>query len=83
VDFNDAVFSPLAIPFISVQLLVSVTRVYLQESWLGINEDGTEGYSLVEMNSEDVAFCKALAAAGHPIHIDTKVRVGHQKLLII
>jgi len=39
--------------------------------------------SLVDMNSEDVAFCKALTAAGHPIHIDTKVRVGHQKLLII
>ena len=39
--------------------------------------------SLVDMNSEDVAFCKALTAAGHPIHIDTKIRVGHQKLLII
>ena len=38
---------------------------------------------LVEMNPEDVAFCKAITAAGHPIHIDTKVRVGHQKLLII
>ena len=38
---------------------------------------------LVEMSSEDVAFCKALTAAGHTIHIDTKVRVGHQKMLII
>jgi hypothetical protein len=39
--------------------------------------------SLSEMPSEDVAFCKALTAAGHTIHIDTKVRVGHQKLVIL
>jgi hypothetical protein len=38
---------------------------------------------LVEMNSEDVAFCRALAKAGHAIHVDTKTRVGHQKLMII
>lgn len=38
---------------------------------------------LVDMNSEDVAFCRALAAAGHPIHIDTQIRVGHQKKMII
>jgi hypothetical protein len=35
------------------------------------------------MNSEDVSFCKNLAAAGHPIYVDTKIRVGHQKTLII
>jgi hypothetical protein len=38
---------------------------------------------LVDMNSEDVAFCRALQAAGHQIHVDTKVRVGHQKYMII
>jgi len=38
---------------------------------------------LVDMNSEDVAFCKALKEAGHPVYLDTKLRVGHQKLLII
>jgi hypothetical protein len=39
--------------------------------------------SIVDMNSEDVSFCKALTSAGHPIFIDTKIRVGHQKPLII
>ena len=39
--------------------------------------------SLTDMNSEDVAFCKAIQAAGHHIHVDTKIRVGHQKLLVI
>ena len=38
---------------------------------------------LVEMNSEDVAFCRSLAAAGHPVHVDTQLRVGHQKKMII
>lgn len=39
--------------------------------------------NMVEMNSEDVAFCRALKEAGHPVHLDTKVRVGHQKKMII
>jgi hypothetical protein len=38
---------------------------------------------LAEMNSEDVAFCRSLQAAGHQIHIDTTIRVGHQKLMLI
>jgi len=38
---------------------------------------------LVDMNSEDVSFCRALQAAGHTIHVDTKMRVGHQKLMLI
>jgi hypothetical protein len=38
---------------------------------------------LVDMNSEDVAFCRALKAAGHPVYVDTKIRVGHQKKLIV
>ena len=41
----------------------------------------TEG--IVDMNSEDVAFCRALEAAGFPVHVDTTVRVGHQKLMTI
>ena len=38
---------------------------------------------LRDMSSEDVAFCRALKEAGHPIHLDTKLRVGHQKKMII
>ena len=38
---------------------------------------------LVDMNSEDVAFCRALQATGRTIHVDTKLRVGHQKPMII
>ena len=38
---------------------------------------------LVDLCSEDVSFCNALKAAGHPVHVDTKLRVGHQKKMII
>lgn len=38
---------------------------------------------LVDMNSEDTAFCRALQNAGVTIYVDTKVRVGHQKLMTI
>jgi hypothetical protein len=38
---------------------------------------------LHDMCSEDVAFCRALKEAGHPVHLDTKLRVGHQKKMII
>jgi len=38
---------------------------------------------LVDMSSEDVSLCKAMAAAGHQVYIDKKIRVGHQKAMII
>ena len=38
---------------------------------------------LVDMSSEDVALCKAMTAAGHQVYIDKKIRVGHQKAMII
>jgi hypothetical protein len=38
---------------------------------------------IVDMNSEDVSLCKAMTAAGHDIYVDTKIRVGHQKSMII
>jgi len=38
---------------------------------------------LRDMSSEDVAFCRALKEAGHTVHVDTKLRVGHQKKMII
>lgn len=38
---------------------------------------------LADMNSEDVSLCRAMEAAGHQVFIDTEVRVGHQKLMLI
>ncbi len=38
---------------------------------------------LVDMNSEDVSFCRAIQAAGHTVYVDTKLRVGHQKPMVI
>jgi hypothetical protein len=38
---------------------------------------------VTEILSEDVSFCRALADAGHDIYVDTKIRVGHQKLVTL
>ena len=38
---------------------------------------------VTEMCSEDSALCRNLTAAGHTIYVDSKIRVGHQKNVII
>jgi hypothetical protein len=43
-------------------------------------EDGT---TLRDMCSEDVAFCKNLTDAGFDIIVNTNLRVGHEKTLVI
>jgi hypothetical protein len=43
-------------------------------------EDGT---MVRDMCSEDVAFCKNLTDAGIPIIVNTSLRVGHEKTLVI
>jgi hypothetical protein len=42
-----------------------------------------DGSTIVELYSEDVTFCLALAKVGVPIMLDTNIRVGHQKHMII
>jgi len=42
-----------------------------------------DGSTIVELYSEDVTFCLALAKVGVPIMLDTNIRVGHQKSMII
>ena len=46
-------------------------------------ETEVEGRVIREMYSEDVAFCKNLKDAGYSIIINTKLRVGHEKMLVI
>lgn len=42
-----------------------------------------DGKVLVDMMSEDVALCKNLQDKGVEIMLDTKTRVGHQKLVVL
>lgn len=44
---------------------------------------GLDGKLIREMCSEDVAFCRNLTKAGYDINIMPKLRVGHEKPLII
>jgi hypothetical protein len=38
---------------------------------------------ITELQPEDVSFCRSLTDAGYDIYVDTKIRVGHQKLVIL
>jgi hypothetical protein len=44
---------------------------------------GTDGLEMVDMCSEDVAFCKNIEDAGYDIRINTRLRVGHEKAVIL
>lgn len=44
---------------------------------------GEDGQTIVDLCSEDVSFCRALGKVGVSIMLDTTVRVGHLKPMII
>jgi len=48
-----------------------------------IEMDGKDGVMLNETCSEDVSFCKNLTDAGFEITVNTSIRVGHEKTLVI
>ena len=45
--------------------------------------EGKDGVLLRDMCSEDVAFCKNLTDAGIEVIVNTSLRVGHEKTLVI
>lgn len=48
-----------------------------------IEMEGEDGKVLKDMCSEDVAFCKNVIDAGYDIIVNTRMRVGHEKTLVI
>ena len=44
---------------------------------------GKDGLELVDMCSEDVAFCKNIEDAGFDIMLNTRLRVGHEKNVVL
>jgi hypothetical protein len=45
--------------------------------------DGPDDKQLVDLCSEDVAFCKNIQAAGYTINLHTGLRVGHEKRVVL
>ena len=45
--------------------------------------EAENGKLIRDMCSEDVAFCKNLKDAGYKITVNTQIRVGHEKRLVI
>jgi len=48
-----------------------------------IEIEAENGKLIKDMCSEDVAFCKNLKDAGYRVVVNTKLRVGHEKMLVI
>lgn len=48
-----------------------------------IEIEAENGKLIKDMCSEDVAFCKNLKDAGYHVVVNTKLRVGHEKMLVI
>lgn len=48
-----------------------------------VEMEGKDGVMLNETCSEDVSFCKNLTDAGFEITVNTSIRVGHEKTLVI
>jgi len=44
---------------------------------------GKDGLEMVDMCSEDVAFCKNVEDAGYDVMLNTRLRVGHEKAVIL
>jgi hypothetical protein len=44
---------------------------------------GADGQTIVDISSEDVSFCRALDKVGVPVMLDTSIRVGHLKPIVI
>lgn len=44
---------------------------------------GADGVEMMDMCSEDVAFCKNIEDAGYDIMMNTRLRVGHEKAVIL
>jgi len=44
---------------------------------------GADGVEMVDMCSEDVAFCKNIEDAGYDIMLNTRLRVGHEKSVVL
>jgi hypothetical protein len=48
-----------------------------------VEMEGEDGKIIRDMCSEDVAFCKNIINAGYDIIVNTRMRVGHEKTLVI
>ena len=44
---------------------------------------GADGQTIIDISSEDVSFCRALDKVGVPVMLDTSIRVGHIKPVLI
>jgi len=61
-----------------------IEKMHYPYFWAELQEiRSPDGILLRDMCSEDVAFCKGLHKAGFTVYVNTDIRVGHEKMLVI
>mgnify|MGYP001268046595 CR=1 FL=1 len=80
-NFMKVSYTGMGFMAVTKEALYSITYPYFNSELQEII--GNDGKIIRELISEDVAFCKNLEKNGHPIHIITDLRVGHEKKLLI
>lgn len=79
--FMDVSYCGMGFMAIKKEVLSTLTYPYFQGDLIEIK--GKNGELIRDLNSEDVCFCKNITKAGFKIMINTNIRVGHLKSLVI
>jgi hypothetical protein len=80
-EFMEVAYSGMGFMAVKKEVLCSLTYPYFQGELIEIK--GKNGELIRELASEDVCFCKNIQKAGYKIVINTNLRVGHLKSLVI
>lgn len=80
-EFMDVNYCGMGFMAIKKEVLSTLTYPYFQSELTEIK--GKNGELIRDLNSEDVSFCKNIIKSGYKIMINTDLRVGHLKNLVI
>ena len=80
-EFMEVSYCGMGFMAVRKEVLISLTYPYFQGELTEIK--GKNGELIRDLNSEDVCFCKNIIKEGYKIMVNTNIRVGHLKSLVI
>ena len=80
-NFIEVAYCGMGFMAVKKEVLTTLTYPYFQGELTEIK--GKNGELIRDLNSEDVCFCKNIIKSGYKIMINTNIRVGHLKSLVI
>lgn len=80
-SFMRVAYTGMGFMAVSKNVLYNMTYPYFNGDLHEIK--GKDGKYIRDLMSEDVCFCKNINKIGHDIYINTNIRVGHEKAIVI